>query len=854
MPQIFFAGMAALGFAALSTSSATLAQTTKPVVASFKHYAGVNSGRFDAATIILQEDGAVWTASAGENVLAFFSADLTTLTRWTMPTDAAPSYLLPEPDGTIWVAQLGGFKISKFDPKTETLTEWPDRQRRPAGLVKRPDGKLWLTETNGTLTLFDPATGTLTYHSGSGIFSLSYPFQDDDGSIWAADFLAGYGALVRFAPDGTKATRWELPDTYTLPSKIFKGFDGYIWASFFQSGHLARFDPVTYEMKVFTLGPDTIPFSMANYKDRIVYSDQSTGLIGFLDPGASTPISTSTLTPVEITITTVQETVTPSTTVLKSTVTNVLPTSVELSTGAQYTAVTEYPAGIGEVYGIAVDEPRNRIVFSTRSNIGELLPPIPASDNDLYFPSAASASGAMSSLWQTQVYLWNKGTADSTGATKALAPAERLIPNGWIAGFAPTAFPSIPAGQILLQEDPIGNEMGGAGSFGALRFTPDTNAADLFAGIRVQNKRGDGGTVGFYKNPVKATAGIGAGETAFVFAAINPETERTNAGFFVLEAATGTVSVAGAEGTTRASMSFKWPAGTHIQYSTVFSKLGIPPLPSARIVFSVTSGKILPFGTSTDNVSSDPADLTVFSQKNAVPFINILAASYREGPLGLNARTDLQLYSASGDTQVTLRFRPAVLFDAPEAPPFSEPLTISVPDGKVVTVEDVLAKIPGVLPGVGEIEVISDQPIWIFSRVTGGEASTGRYGFGLPGLNPNDTIPENSKGVFIAATDNGWFVMESDLYLTNLSFDPVTVLVNGISDLGVASGSREVTLGPRETRYIPAAYYSITAIGGPTGRLDVIPQGTAPKVFATLLRNDRKTGDTDAVLPLMTGR
>ena len=35
------------------------------------------------------------------------------------------------------------------------------------------------------------------------------------------------------------------------------------------------------------------------------------------------------------------------------------------------------------------------------------------------------------------------------------------------------------------------------------------------------------------------------------------------------------------------------------------------------------------------------------------------------------------------------------------------------------------------------------------------------------------------------------------------------------------------------------------------GRLDVLPAGTAT-VFATLLRQDRKTGDTDAILPAVT--
>ncbi|MBI5443179.1 MAG: hypothetical protein HY900_18430, partial [Deltaproteobacteria bacterium] len=111
-----------------------------------------NGLRYDASNMILEADGTIWTASANENVLSRISADQKKVKKWTMPRDAAPSYLMEEPDGTFWVAQLGGFKVSRFDPATDELTEWADAARRPTAFVRGANGTLWLPETNGTLT------------------------------------------------------------------------------------------------------------------------------------------------------------------------------------------------------------------------------------------------------------------------------------------------------------------------------------------------------------------------------------------------------------------------------------------------------------------------------------------------------------------------------------------------------------------------------------------------------------------------------------------------------------------------------------------------------------------------------
>jgi streptogramin lyase len=808
-------------------------------------YAIPNAGNYDSANIYLAPDGSIWAASALENVILKLSPDGLQSTRWTLPTGTGPSFLIPNPDGTFWVTELGNTNFGKFDPATGDFTEWADFTRRQTAWVRRPDGKFWVPETSGLLALFDPETGTTAYSQSSSIFSLSYPYLDFDGTIWSCDFIGGY--LVHFTADGTSARRWLLPSGMISPSKIIRGFDGALWISVYTSGQLARYDPATSEMKVYTLTSGTLPYDLLNYKDRLIYSDQAYGVIGFFDPNGSIPSITQTLTPetTDLTLSVITKTSLPKTTNIVPTTDAITVPPPTISTGNFGAGLAEYAVGITSIWGVTVDSAKNRIVFGTKGYIGTLFPPIPASKDDLYFPSAASIGGA-GARWKTQVVTWNKGTPSSTGATSALAVAEQLIPNGWIAGYLPNATNSIGAGQLLAQDDPIGHEMLGPDSFGALRLEASSGTtADLFGWARVYTERADGGTYGLAMNPSKPAGAVGAGDTGYLFTPPDT-THRTNAGFTTVDASEGTVSIVDANGTTLASRAFKWPGGTHTQYSPLFSSFGIDPVPSARFVVTVTSGTVLPFGTSTDPLTHDPIGLELAKASEAVLLQGVPAVFRDAGPLGPGSRTDLQLYTpGSVSATVQIVFRSAT----PGGPLPSTQVT--VPAGKVVSLADPLGSLLGLTTAIGTLDIVSDQPVSVFARVYGSDPSGGTFGYGLTGKISALAVSGGSRGVFLADTDSGYDVIQSDLLLANISDIATTVTLNLTGPDGNPAGTHDYALAPKEVRYVATPWFSIAGYGTTMGRLDVLPSGTAA-VFATLLRQDRKTGDTDAILPALT--
>ena len=830
---------------------------SSPLAASVASIGVPNGGRYDASNMILEADGTIWTASANENVIARISPD-GKVRKWTLPKDAAPSHLLEEPDGTFWVAQLGGFKVSRFDPARNEITEWADAARRPTAFVKQADGKLWLPETNGVLTIFDPSTNTFDYRrttdAANPLLSLSYPFLDADGSVWAGDFVRG--GLVKIAPDGRSVTRWQLPNAFSQPSKFIRGPDGALWVSLYGASQLARFDPATAELKSYTVGAFVLPFDMKVYKDRIVYTEQFAGEVGVFDPLSAAPNATDTLESKALVLESTTSSVTPTKTTLQTTDVVAETASPALVDGFTIPGVARYQAIAGIPYAVVVDDVRKRFLVGATAEIAQLLPPVPVTVTDHYYPAAASIGGAGGTRWATQVVAWNRGTAAADGSTAAAVAQLLVMPTDWIVGNGPTATLTVAPGKIVSWSDPIAEEMGSPDTAGALRLAPTsataTNFTDLFSWARVYRTRGDGGTYGMARNRVLGTEAIAKGETGILFTPPDAAGQRTNGGLFVVEAAVVKVSIVAEDGSVLSGPgTFDWPAGYQIQASTIFDAFGIPPAPSARVVFAVETGRVLPFGSSIDAVSGDPIDLPFFGPRSAAAVQWILGVERGGGPLGPTSRTDLQLFNpGTTDATVTLGFRTARLSaepGSPAEPPFA---TVTVPAGRGRTVVDAVKTLFGLEGVSGSVDVVSDPPVYVFARVTAADASGGRHGYGIPAVLGNAGPVSGGRGIFIQAADAGFDVMESELQLTNPTDAAANVTVKAWDFEGTAAGTPlALTLAPKEVVRIPAAFYNISGIGAPVGRLEVLPTDGAGTVFAVYVRQDRKTGDADAVVP-----
>ncbi|MEO8056045.1 MAG: hypothetical protein ABI768_12885, partial [Acidobacteriota bacterium] len=643
-----------------------------------------------------------------------------------------------------------------------------------------------------------------------------------------------YNSIAHWAPDMSTARVWPLPlDIYvSAPSKIVR-LGGKLWISMYFSSQIARFDETTGQIDFFDTGAGTNPYDLHEYRGRILYSDQA-GQIGFLDPAGSVPV-TRTLAPTDV----------------KPFVQAVYATAANVSTlsSVDEPVATTYlgsiagvqgadggilsPANGSAVWGMVVDEKRARIYFGTASGVGALSAPPFVQADELYFPVASAGSPADGTT--TQIVTWNRGTPDATGATKTLNQVERLLPEGWIAGWAPAAQQAVAPGKLLVQSDVVGTDMNSPGAFGSIRTVSD-QGADTFAWSRISVPAAGGGTLGAATRAVVGTAAIAAGDRGFLLAPADP-TFRTHAGVLIVQDAKGSISIVDAAGQTRGSFTFDWPSGFRVQGSTIFDAFGMPALPSARIVCTVDSGSVLLFGTAYDPVSGDAVRLEPF-RSGDVGLWPVLPGFVR----GNGLAGTLQIFNpATASAHVNLSFRAAQAAGAPAAP--SQAIgSVTVPAGAVVAVD-----LDAGAAAQGALDLSSDQNVAAFATYRRPVAGGGTAGYGVAARSLGAAIPAGSRGVFVSSTVNDAFT--STLQLVNAGFDPAVVTVAFTGADGAAVGNAQtVSLPAQAVVNLPAWPAGETT---DMGRVDVTPADGGPSVLAILARRDRVSQDTDAISPFV---
>ncbi|MGZ6987703.1 MAG: Vgb family protein, partial [Thermoanaerobaculia bacterium] len=794
---------------------------------------GVAIGNFDGANLVKDSAGNIWGVAASDNSISRWSADRSKLDRWVMAASTAPSSLLPEDDGTFWITELGGFKVAHFEPASGNVTEYTDGARRPTTLLKRPDGKFWLAETGGFLAVFDPSIPNFVYWETPGVYYLSYPWQDPDGTLFSLDFI--YGSLVRWPGDLSTATIWTLPSTSVSASKVVRLADGKLWISFYGSSELGRFDETTGTLDIFSLDLGATPFDLHNYRGLVVYSDQS-GQVGFLDPSVATPTSSTVLT--STTATPIIQSTFPSTAVTST-------LTFDEQAPVPPVAVSDTGSGVpgfahilvnnaSAIWSMLVDEARARIFFGTVGGFGILGPPPLLDPAELYLTAVSSTplSSDPSRVSRTQIVTWNRGTPDSSNVTHTLTLAQRLLPDGWIAGFSASATLPVPPGTLSSQDDVIGTDMATPGALGGMRIYSDF-LADTFAWSRVSVPAPGGGTLGYAANAVTGTSTLGAGDTGFLFA--SPDTARqTIAGLLVTVSSTGTISIIDASGVTKVTYAYDWPGGYRVQGTSIFDAFGLPTLPSARIVCTVTTGNVLLFGSVMDPSSGDAAGLDAIRASAFATGLQI--AGYSSGG---GVTPTLQIFNpGTSPANVSASLRVAQPVYGPATLPGGALTSVVVPPGAVATLDVGNPSDPAV---TGTLDLFSDLQIAAAATFRKPLASGGNVIYTAPATffaSPT-AVPAGSRGVFLATTQLD--TVTSTIQLTSTSPNPGNVTVNFTAKDGTAISSSTVTVPPWGVVSLPG-WSPGAAID--LGRADLIPaDGTTP-FLAVLVRQDRQTLDT----------
>jgi len=219
-----------------------------------------------------------------------------------------------------------------------------------------------------------------------------------------------------------------------------------------------------------------------------------------------------------------------------------------------------------------------------------------AGATDLAIPAVAHAAGAASSLWRSDLRIFN--------------PADRALPVTltYYAANNANASPatrtmSIGGRQLLALDDVVLSTFGIDNGTGAVRIRADQN---LLATSRTYNQSPTG-TFG-QDIPAISTAGALAANATSVYSGLSDSGYRTNVGFFNLTASAIdlTLTLKGADGAAIASKPFHLDGNTMTQLN-VFSFLGAAGVPIASLTISGSgTGSYLAYASVVDNASGDP--------------------------------------------------------------------------------------------------------------------------------------------------------------------------------------------------------------------------------------------------------
>lgn len=214
-------------------------------------------------------------------------------------------------DGSVWVTQPALNAIARFDPYTGETTEYRSGlspQGSPWGIVRGPDGALWFTDfaSNSIMPAtavgrIDPATGAIVEYQtedgyvpptgkpaapeGNG-FDASEPTAiapGGDGNLWVAEVQAT--SIGRVTPAGNLtqfgyAVNPGGPLSFTALGDVAEGPDGDLWFTTDGYGVVARFDPTTEQMTLFSTGPsgsdDVLQSLAAGPEDTMWFTVAST--------------------------------------------------------------------------------------------------------------------------------------------------------------------------------------------------------------------------------------------------------------------------------------------------------------------------------------------------------------------------------------------------------------------------------------------------------------------------------------------------------------------------------------------------------------------------------------------------
>lgn len=200
---------------------------------------------------------------------------------------SAPHGVIVGPDGAAWITDGGQNAIVRVEFPSRTVHRWPlpanarDANLNTAAFDRR--GRIWFTGQAGYYGRLDPATGDIRVWKaprGSGPYGMC---ATPSGDVYFASLAGGF--IARVDLESGAATVIEPPTPKQGARRVWSDSRGRIWASFWNTGQVAVFDPASSSWREWALPGTARAYAVwVDSGDHVWLSDWSTNSIVRFDP------------------------------------------------------------------------------------------------------------------------------------------------------------------------------------------------------------------------------------------------------------------------------------------------------------------------------------------------------------------------------------------------------------------------------------------------------------------------------------------------------------------------------------------------------------------------------------------
>lgn len=233
-------------------------------------------------------DGTVWYTAQGKGELGRLDPKTGKVETVPLGAGSAPHGVIVGPDGAAWVTDSGLNANVRVDPKTREVKVFPLPRDFPnanlnTGTFDRK-GIYWFTGQGGIYGRVDPATGkTEAWKApkGYGPYGIT---TTPKGDVWYVSLAGNY--LAEIDAVSGEASVVEPPKGSNGARRVWSDSKGMLWVSFWHSGEVGRYDPMSKSWKTWPLnGTKFGSYSVyVDDKDKVWLTDFPANAVVRFDP------------------------------------------------------------------------------------------------------------------------------------------------------------------------------------------------------------------------------------------------------------------------------------------------------------------------------------------------------------------------------------------------------------------------------------------------------------------------------------------------------------------------------------------------------------------------------------------